>query len=218
MRTAYTPMFRLLWTILRSFAPQRWYVVAIGRNLGLEAGSTTRQWNFRKQMRLARFIGNFQGLWAVRVTNSNLRIREGISKLWGVYPRFPKILSAPSGKTIRLVRRSFGGSRMVRNSSVTMPSMVGLAVRVKPKREKVRCFCPSRFWTVTFMLRTSLIRRLNTEPLLIPLDMRGLWLCSAFSCNTAPLDDASTEYWSWNAVKFEDYCPSIINRFMQFGM
>jgi len=50
-------------------------------------------------MRLARFIGNFQGLWAVRVTNSNLRIREGISKLWGGFtPDFPKFLALPAAK------------------------------------------------------------------------------------------------------------------------
>lgn len=39
---------------------------------------------------------------------------------------FPEILSSTSGETIRRIRKSFGEAKVVRNSSITLPSIMGL--------------------------------------------------------------------------------------------
>jgi len=50
---------------------------------------------------------------------------------------FIKISIAPSGETIALIKKSWGGAKMGRTSFITMPSMVGIVGRAPAVDEKV---------------------------------------------------------------------------------
>ena len=61
---------------------------------------------------------------------------------------FIKISIAPSGETIALIKKSWGGAKMGRTSFITMPSMVGIVGRAPAVDEKVWCFFVCLFVTL----------------------------------------------------------------------
>jgi len=74
-----------------------------------------------------------------------------------------KISIASSGETVARIKKVRGGAKMVRSSSITMPSMVGIVGRAPAVYEKVRCFlsvcllvCLSHFGITKFVITETL--------------------------------------------------------------
>jgi len=66
------------------------------------------------------------------------------------YKHFPEFSIAPSGETTNQIKKKLWGAKMVRSSSITMPSMVGIVGRAPAVDEKnVMFFCLLTLWNYT---------------------------------------------------------------------
>ena len=108
---------------------------------------------------------------------------------------FPRISSTRSGETIRQVRKSFGGEKLVRNYSITIPS-ISHATGRGCKRFGICFFWFVCFYFVCFFVRNALngearereitIKAFEHRTALIPLNGGRFSCAPAFNFVSAP--------------------------------